>query len=212
MFTRIFHFYWNLVARQKNWLRGVLILFCVGIVSGAGAYSIVPDLQNQIADMFREIIGDTFTFDFAMVLRIFVNNTTAALIMIFGGVFFGLVPFFAIFFNGFIMGYIIVGSFFAFPVSILKTLYFSFATIIPHGIFEIPAILFSAALGMRFGIEWMQKSSAPNRGDIFRKNFMSALLTIPLLIFVLFIAASVEIFISARIGYGLLSGTNFYSQ
>lgn len=172
----------------------------------------MPDLQNQIADMFREIIGDTFTFDFAMVLRIFVNNTTAALIMIFGGVFFGLVPFFAIFFNGFIMGYIIVGSFFAFPVSILKTLYFSFATIIPHGIFEIPAILFSAALGMRFGIEWMQKSSAPNRGDIFRKNFMSALLTIPLLIFVLFIAASVEIFISARIGYGLLSGTNFYSQ
>jgi len=212
MFTRLFHYYWNLAVRQKQWLRLVTSLFCISIISGAVSYGIIPDLQNQLADMFKEIVGDTFTFDFAMVLKIFVNNITSALLMMFGGFIFGLIPLFAISLNGFIIGYVIMGSFFSFPTNIFQTAYFSFATIIPHGVFEIPAILFSAALGIRFGTEWMHNSSAQSRSNIFKKTFIWALATIPILAVILFIAANIEVFVSSRIGYALVSGGGFYIQ
>lgn len=212
MLTRIFHFYWSLITRQRLWLRAVAIFFIVGIINGAIGYSVMPSLRDILADVYEDIIGESFTFNIPMALKIFVNNATAALLMIFGGVAFGILPFLAIFLNGFIIGYVIIGLFFSFPPDILKTAYFSFATIVPHGIFEIPAILLSTTLGIRFGTEWMKKNAHPSRGDIFRKNFLSALSYIPLLVVILLIAAFIEVFISARIGSTLISDGGFYIQ
>jgi stage II sporulation protein M len=165
----------------------------------------MPNIQHELADMFQDIIGDSFAFDFTMVVKIFINNSTSALLMIFGGVFLGLIPIFAIFLNGFIIGYVLIGSLLSLPADIIKTVYVSFATILPHGVFEIPAILFSAALGMRFGIEWMQKTSACHRDSMFRKTFIQAVTAVPVLMLILFVAAILEVFVSSRIGYALVN-------
>ncbi len=205
MFTRVFHYYWELIANQRRWFFAVAIIFIFGIASGVLTRGITPNLFDTFEGMFKDIMGDSFTLDIPMALKIFTNNTTASLMMIFGGMLFGIIPFLSVLFNGFIIGYIVTESFFAFPMNVFKTAYLTFATIVPHGIFEIPAVLFSATLGLRFGIEWMQKGSASKRGEIFRKNFISALLFLPLLIIILFIAAFIEIFISSKIGFMLTS-------
>lgn len=204
---RVFYFYWNLIARQRRWFFVVAIIFLFSVISGIFVRGITPNLFETFESMFKDIVGDSFAFDIPTALKIFANNTTAALLMMFGGMVFGIIPLLSIVFNGFIIGYVIAESFFSFPMDIFKTGYFVFATIIPHGIFEIPAILFSATLGIRFGTEWMKQNSTLTRGEIFRKNFFSAILSLPLLIAVLFGAAFVEVFISSQAGFSLISGT-----
>lgn len=205
MINRIFHYYWNSIIDNRIWFFIAVVIFCVGMISGGGTYAIVPDMHEKIANMFENIIGDSFTFDISMVMKIFINNTTAALMMIFGGMVFGVIPFFAILFNGWVIGYVITELLFSSPISIFKTMYLIFGTILPHGIFEIPIILFSTALGIRFGTEWIKKSSTSKRGEIFRKNFQSAFSFLPLIIIILFIAACSEVFISSQIGHNILS-------
>lgn len=207
MFTQVFHFYWDIIASQRRWFFVVTMIFLFGVIGGAVARGITPNLFEIFRDMFEGIIDDSFAFNIPTALKIFANNITAALLMIFGGMVFGIIPLLSILLNGFIIGYVIAELFFSFPMNIFKTGYFAFATIVPHGIFEIPAVLFSATLGIRFGTEWMKKSDTLKRGEIFRKNFFSAIFSLPLLIGILFVAAVIEVFISLQIGFSLTSGT-----
>src|SRR3989338_613983 len=149
MFTRIFHYYWDLIINQRRWFFAITMIFLLGIVSGIFTRGITPNLFETFKDMFNDIVGDSFTLDIPMALKIFINNITAALLMIFGGIALGAIPILSVLLNGFIIGYVIAESFFTFPMHVFKTGYFIFATIVPHGLFEIPAVLFSATLGLR---------------------------------------------------------------
>ena len=205
MLTRIFNYYWDLIVNQRRWFFAIAIIFLFGVISGILIRVITPNFLDTFRDIVKDIVGDTLTFDASLMIRIFVNNITAAFVMMFGGIVLGLIPFFAILFNGFVIGYVVTASLLTASMGTLESVYLTFSTIIPHGIFEIPAILFSAALGLRFGIEWMQQNNTNTRGMIFRKNFISALACVPLLVIILFIAAGIEVFISSRFGYALIS-------
>ncbi len=79
---------------------------------------------------------------------IFFNNLLAAAGMIGLGIFFGIYPALGVIFNGLLLG-VVVGSVSdqadLHPVTLVVT------HILPHGILELPAVIFAAAFGMRLG-------------------------------------------------------------
>ncbi|MBT6182922.1 stage II sporulation protein M [archaeon] len=75
---------------------------------------------------------------------IFFNNLKASAIAMVLGIAFGIVPFFVAVSNGYLLGFV---SHEAVAAEGLWTM----MRLFPHGIFELPAVLFSIALGMKLG-------------------------------------------------------------
>lgn len=74
-----------------------------------------------------------------------------------------------------------------------------FIAVIPHGIFEIPAILIAAAVGMRLSFIILFPGKGKTRG-VCVKGVLQDIIKISILIIILlFIAAVIEVMISARL-------------
>jgi len=71
--------------------------------------------------------------------------------------------------------------------------------LVPHGIFELPAVLIAAALGLRFGTEWLRQESKGHRGEVLKNNLIRAIVCLPAIALVLFIAALIEVFASGKL-------------
>jgi stage II sporulation protein M len=84
------------------------------------------------------------------ICKIFVNNVIASFLGIFLGVFFGIVTLSFIFVNGYLIGYVMDLSVAAAGWEVLWRL-------VPHGIFELPAVLLSFALGIKLGMFFLDK-------------------------------------------------------
>lgn len=117
---------------------------------------------------------------------IFQNNARALLVMIFGGIAFGIVPFSALVFNGFVVGVVLALNFYH-----GQSLYFFLAGMLPHGILELPAILTGAAFGLKTGAELLF-SKGKSRIKILKENLKEGILALGILIPVLLIAALIE--------------------
>lgn len=74
-----------------------------------------------------------------------------------------------------------------------------FIAVIPHGIFEIPAILIAAAFGMRLGFVILFPGKGKTRSACVREVFRDIIKISILIIILLFIAAVIEVMISARL-------------
>ena len=136
---------------------------------------------------FDEIIGEIFLKTshldgLELTIYIFINNFTAALVSLLLGLFLGIFPVINAVTNGGLLGY--VSARVVDTVGIL-TLW----RLLPHGIFEIPAILIAMGLGVKLGMTFFS-------GNI-KKNFSYRLdRSIKALVFVilplLLIAAIIE--------------------
>ncbi len=78
-------------------------------------------------------------------LFIFANNLQSAFVGMILGAFFGLVPIFNIILNGTVLGYVIA-------VVSTKSNFLDIWKLLPHGIFELPAIFISLGLGLKLGM------------------------------------------------------------
>jgi len=74
-----------------------------------------------------------------LMIFIFLHNSTAAFLMIILGLFFGIPPLISIAANGLLAGIVISKA------VTQKGIGFTLATILPHGIFEIPAVILAAS-------------------------------------------------------------------
>lgn len=77
-------------------------------------------------------------------LYIFANNTQSALIGLISGLLFGIFPFFNIVLNGTVIGYVIA-------IVSRESSFLEIWKLLPHGIFELPAIFISLGLGLKLG-------------------------------------------------------------
>ena len=124
MLTRIFNYYWDLIVNQRRWFFAIAIIFLFGVISGILIRVITPNFLDTFRDMVKDIVGDTITFDASLMIRIFVNNITAAFVMMFGGIVLGLIPFFAILFNGFVIGYVVTASLLTALIGTFESIFF----------------------------------------------------------------------------------------
>lgn len=179
---------------MRFYFLAVSAIFVVSIVMGTTHWN-EEILLEQLKGIQQivESVDDKEATELWLFIGIFKNNLTAMLLMVALGIFFGIFPFFSLFINGLILGY--VGD-----LAMEQVSFFNFAkAIVPHGILEIPALLLAAAYGLKLGglsFRAIGSLFSRSRGENFAADFMRVLkLLVPLiglLVILLFFAALIE--------------------
>ncbi|MGB2842010.1 MAG: stage II sporulation protein M [Halobacteriota archaeon] len=106
----------------------------------------IQELSENIKDSTQEY--PSWLIFLAFFAVIFLNNAFACFLDIILGPLIGIFPMFSAFINGGLLGW------FAQKEGLIV-----FLAIVPHGIFELPAFLLSAAIGLRLGREVLKRKS-----------------------------------------------------
>ena len=152
----------------------ILIGYALGDETSAqsfeGVLSNIPDpTESSSIEMFAAILS---------------NNVVASFLFMASGILGGVPPLMFMAFNGFFIGYI------SWNAAQVQGLAFVFATILPHGIVEIPTILLSASMGVGLGYSVIHKLL--RRGGLQKYVTTSLSIFIKRIIPLLVFAAGVE--------------------
>jgi stage II sporulation protein M len=173
---------WKYLKESKNFIYvsiGIFFLFFLL------AFFIYPPeiFLEYLREFIKELLEKTQSMSFSEITSfIFFNNLKSSFFGIILGVFLGIFPILALMANGYVLGFV---SF----LSVAEEGILSLWRILPHGIFELPAIFISFGLGLKFGSFIFQK----NKSESFRNFLLNSLrvflfIVVPLLI----IAAIIE--------------------
>lgn len=173
--------------KAAKYLKGSLnFIYFAGIVffifAIAGFVFPVPELlKEKIIEMIQEILSQTEGLSTPeLVSYIFVNNLQSSFASLFFGIFFGIVPFISSIFNGYVLGF--VASF-----TISTDGFLSMWKILPHGIFELPAIFISFGLGLKFATFILKDKKA----ETFREYLWNSVRVFLLVVLPLLVAAAI---------------------
>lgn len=175
-----------------------IILFLIGALLG---YIVFLQNPKFIFDNIDKFFGDILKIADKMQNKsslysmsiIFQNNTKALLLIIFGGVFIGLIPFASLIFNGFVVGVVL-----AMNVYKGQSVSFFVAAVIPHGIFELPVIFLGGAFGLKIGLDMIISKSGTKIKKL-KANLYDSVIALGILIPVLFLAAAIEAIVTPHI-------------
>ena len=188
-FVKSFKESWNFIASSRKYIYFAIFIFLafvfIGLVFPA------PDVvSNSIKELVKKLSENLSDLSLTQLLGyIFWNNFIVSIISICSGIFLGVGPFIIALSNGYVLGFIvrqIVGKLgFVEGVSSLWRL-------VPHGIFELPAVMISLGIGFRIGVGLV---SAINKNS-FKEFFRTLVLSLKVLVFfiipLLVIAAIIE--------------------
>lgn len=148
------------------------VVFAIGVVVGLGSPERFESLLQSFGAMARGFEGHG---TFALIGMIFLRNLTAAFIAIWTGALFGVLPFLAALANG-----VVLGALLAFMEE--EQLLNAVLSLVPHGIFELPAMFISWGLGFWRGAWLFRKEKSQGfrdrAGSVYRVFFT---IVIPLL-------------------------------
>lgn len=168
-------------------------LYMIGFVAGV----VMNFIAKPEADSFYEIMVERFRaeFDdiegaFRIYTKILLHNLTICAIMAFGGIVFTVPAAFILLANGIPLGIVLARS--GKPVLVFV------GSILPHGLFEFPAIFLAGSFGILLGIDsfqliwyWMKgEGEAPTR--ILLSDLRKVLKAFILVVILLAVAAGVE--------------------
>jgi stage II sporulation protein M len=140
---------WEYVSKLGPIFALTFLIFMYSIFMG---YSLGNQISPQSFEgVLSNIPNPTETSSFGMFTAILYNNVVASFIFVASGLFIGIPPLMFMAFNGFFVGYI------AYNAAQVQGLAFVFATILPHGVIEIPAIILCASMGIGFGYQLIHK-------------------------------------------------------
>lgn len=170
---------WKYLKESKIYFLIAGIIFLCAILIG---YVFPVFFSEIILNFIKNIINQTQGFGFwQLFVFIIQNNVMSAFIGMLAGIFLGIFPALNAAMNGYVLGFVMNKTSEAAGSSILLRL-------LPHGIFEIPALIISLGLGIRLGMFLFAK----NRGKDLKYNLENSLrvflfVVIPLLIIAGFI-------------------------
>ena len=168
-------------------------LFFTSFIVGTVMVRLDPSIGTSMIAAFRDQVVRQIMNDQTGVicLKILLNNLVACLVLFLGGVTAGIISLIVLGANG-----VLIGAVLEIVRSQRGVLYVA-AAILPHGIFEIPAFLISAALGfMLAGAlvgDWNGNEDAGDTTRRLGRIFLSVV--VPLIV----VAAFVEAFITPQI-------------
>ena len=157
-----------------------------GEMSGSSLQDLLgtfPDISNMgILELFGYVVA---------------NNALKSLLFMAGGLLGGVLPLFFVIFNGFFIGWV------AYSLGSTMGLGFVAAGLMPHGIFEIPAIILAMAMGMHLGYALLNRLRG--QGDIWREARLALGLfanrVLPLLVLAAVIEVTVTPVVLSVLGY-----------
>ncbi len=123
------------------------IILIAGFVAGFALSAAEPAFGESLVTLFQEMVAGQIMGDDPpmLALQLFLNNLEACVVIFIGGAFFGFVSVAILMLNGVIIGAVL-------EVVRKEAGYIAvIAAIVPHGIFELPAVIASGALGLMMG-------------------------------------------------------------
>lgn len=131
------------IKKIKNYIWfSVILFFGIGILG----YIFPVFFEEQILAMIAELIEKTEGMGTLELIRfIFINNLKSGFFAMIFGIFLGIVPLIVNVMNGYVLGFVASKTVALEGILVLWRL-------LPHGIFEIPAIMISVGLGLRLGL------------------------------------------------------------
>lgn len=167
------------VAEIRNYIYFAIAVFVLSALLGfffADSFTFLNEILMEISSMV-EGLGPA-----ELVFFILQNNLQSAFFAFFFGFFLGIFPVFNAFSNGLILGFVFNRVYQIAGVS-------EFWRILPHGVFELPAIFIALGLGIRFGGVWFAKNKNKEIKERFYKSInVFLMIIVPLLT----IAAAIE--------------------
>jgi len=176
---------WNYIKESQNYIYFSIGIFVLAIFAG---FFVEPsqNIQKLIVEYIQKVVEQTAGMNFLELFWfIFKNNFTVAFFSLLFGVIFGVFPVLMIVFNGYIIGFV---SKLAVNASGIGSLW----SLVPHGIFEIPAILITFSLGMRVGMFLFSKDI---KKSFIQNERLSWLVFLYIVLPLLFVAALIESFL-----------------
>ncbi len=172
------------------------LLFVIGLYAGLNT---PPELKKfflntlikELSPLKEVVSKGSLTSFILLAFLIFLNNLRVALLNVFLG-FTLIIPPLIVLVNGYVIGLVISEG------DVLRNL----VLIIPHGVIEIPAVLYSAVLGTYLGVETFRKYLM--RRDVsLTKDLTYVLKKFVVVVVLLIVAAFIEVFITPTIHYFL---------
>jgi stage II sporulation protein M len=181
---------------MNKYLIAAIAVFLTGLllgIDGQDRYTNFIQQQMQGLQQIAAAVQGKEHPELWMFLYIFWNNVKTTLLVVFLGIFFGVIPIAVLIVNGMVLGY--VGS----VQASTHSWWYVVEGVAPHGIIEIPAVIIACAYGIRLGFIVLKSLGAlviPGWGARVRAELAHVLkLTIPLavvLALALLIAAGIE--------------------
>ena len=180
---------WNYVRESRNYIWFALFVFLGFLIAGL-IFPTPGFLEEQIKEIITKLASQIEGLNnFQLILFIFKNNLLVSLMAVFLGVIFCFVPVIIAASNGYVVGFV-VKTMIEKLGAVDGTL--SLWRILPHGIFELPAVIISLGLGIRLGVlafESFNKGSFKTlKGSLKKMLIVVVYVILPLLI----IAAIIE--------------------
>lgn len=182
---------------NKTYFYVSCILMLAGAFIGFVQAEKVEQIAVQMLAQIKELVNKMGTDKDALSVfwLIFSNNVTSAILMMVFGIVIAIPPIGGMVTNGILLGYI----FQEMAESGQNIILMFTVGILPHGIFELPAVIFAAGVGIRYGLLMLRGPIAiwtEEGRRVLKADWLHALKQFPYIvvtvILMLFIAAIVE--------------------
>ena len=129
------------ILESKKYIFAIIFVFFTFVLIGF----FFPDKFSFLDEQLKELINKTVGLKgIELIEFIFFNNIKSAFFGIIAGIFLGIIPIFTSILNGAVLGYVFA--------KVYQVSGFSeFWRILPHGIFELPAVFIALGIGLRLG-------------------------------------------------------------
>jgi stage II sporulation protein M len=137
---------------ERNIPRYVVILTTVFVAATLAGYFAPITGKRELLGYLMASLGPYLkSSPWKMFFFILLNNSVKSFMVMLAGILFGLIPVFAVATNGYILGiaYLFASRGFGY-VKAAKM-------VLPHGVLEIPAVIFSAAYGLWLGVTFAKR-------------------------------------------------------
>lgn len=165
-----------------------MLAYAIGIVPGYVFFEQSTNILNPTLENIKNEFGVKESA-FQLAVAIFSNNMRSSLLILLSGTLL-FIPLLTLMFNGFLMGFVL-----RLILEQGRTISFFILGFLPHGIFELPAVFISAAIGIRIGLAYLFPRS--NRAvevsqSIRNAGFIYLSVVLPLLLLAAFIEAYIS--------------------
>jgi len=173
---------WDYIKESRNSIFFILGIFIITALIG-GLFEAPPLVSQAILEKLKELIELTQGLNtFELIVFIFFNNLWISFVGLILGFLAGVVPFFIAASNGYVLGFVS-------RAVVQEEGFLELWKLLPHGIFELSAVIISLGLGVKLGMFIFTK----NPGKEFKKRFFEGIRVFFLVIIpLLFFAAIIE--------------------
>jgi len=173
---------WKYIRESKNFVYFAIGIFLIFALVGFFV-PVSEELSNIVLEYIKEILAQTEGLSgFGMMKFIFLNNLQSSFIGMVFGVLVGVFPLVALIVNGYVVGFVSA-------MSVESAGLVSLLNLLPHGIFELPAIFVSLGLGLKLGTFIFRKDIKKTFRDYFKESLrVFVFVILPLLV----VAAVIE--------------------